>query len=139
MNETNLFDFLETQAASVLLGLLRTAYDQMDRDQRQEVFGRLITTLPPAPVDGEALLDEVEDFRRESMAGVYYAPFKINSKNWSHIPDETREWFDSRPAPNSLRKATTCTPLLVSALSTRSLRPWRTARRSCSATRSAAG
>ena len=66
----------------------------MDRDQRQEVFGRLIKTLPPAPVDGEALLDEVEDFRRESMAGVYYAPFKINSKNWSHIPDETREWFD---------------------------------------------
>ncbi len=30
----------------------------------------------------------------KSMAGVYYAPFKINSKNWSHIPDETREWFD---------------------------------------------
>ena len=94
MNETNLFDFLETQAASVLLGLLRTAYDQMDRDQRQVVFGQLIKTLPPAPVDGEALLDEVEDFRRESMAGVYYEPFKINSKNWSHIPDETREWFD---------------------------------------------
>ena len=94
MNETNLFDFLETQAASVLLGLLRTAYDQMDRDQRQAVFGGLIKTLPPAPVDGEALLDEVEDFRRESMAGVYYAPFKINSKNWRHIPDETREWFD---------------------------------------------
>lgn len=28
------------------------------------------------------------------MAGHYYAPFEINSKNFSHIPEETDAWFD---------------------------------------------
>ena len=27
------------------------------------------------------------------MAGAYYAPFAINSKNFMHIPDKTRAWF----------------------------------------------
>jgi hypothetical protein len=25
---------------------------------------------------------------------VYYAPFNINSKNWMHVPEETKEWFE---------------------------------------------
>jgi hypothetical protein len=94
MDKTRLFQFLSTQEASVLLDLLSVAYDEMSRDQRQAVFGRYVRTLPPAPVEGEALLAKVEEFRRESLAGVYYAPFDINSKNWMHIPDETEEWFE---------------------------------------------
>ncbi len=35
----------------------------------------------------------VEGFRSDSLAGVYYAPFAINSKNWRHVPEETKEWF----------------------------------------------
>jgi hypothetical protein len=27
------------------------------------------------------------------LAGAYYAPFAINSKNFMHIPDKTRAWF----------------------------------------------
>jgi hypothetical protein len=94
MDKTHLFQFLSTRDVSFLLDLLSTAYDQMDRDQRRWVFGELVAKLPPALVDGEVLLDEVEEFRRESLAEVYYAPFDINSKNWTHIPEETEEWFE---------------------------------------------
>lgn len=94
MDKTKLFEFLSTQNASVLLSLLNAAYDEMDYDQRQAVFWRINQTLPPAPVDGETLLEEVEEFQRESLAGQYYAPFDINSKNWTHVPEETGEWFE---------------------------------------------
>jgi hypothetical protein len=94
MDKTRLFQFLSTQDSSVLLDLLSTAYDEMDRNQREAAFGRYARALPPVPVEGEVLLDEVESFRRESLAGVYYAPFDINSKNWMHVPDETDEWFE---------------------------------------------
>jgi hypothetical protein len=94
MDKTQLFQFLSTQAASSLLDLLSTAYDQMNIDQRRWVFGKLVDELPPAPVDGEVLLDEVELFQRESLAGIYYEPFDINSKNWTYIPEETEEWFE---------------------------------------------
>jgi len=94
MDKAQLFQFLSTQDASFLLNLLSTAYDQMNRDQRRWVFGKLVEKSPPAPVDGEVLLDEVEEFRRQSLAKVYYKPFKINSKNWMHVPEKTEEWFD---------------------------------------------
>ena len=94
MDKTRLFEYLSIQDAPFLLGLLNDAYDQMDVDQRRWVFGRLVEELPPAQVDGEVLLNEVEDFKRESLAGMYYAPFNINSKNYMHIPEETEEWFE---------------------------------------------
>jgi hypothetical protein len=94
MDKTNLFQFLSTQDAAFLLDLLSTAYDQMDHDQRRWAFGDLVPKAPPAPVGGEVLLDEIEEFRRESLAGQYYAPFNINSKNWTHVPRETEKWFE---------------------------------------------
>ena len=94
MDKAQLFQFLSTQNASSLLDLLSTAYDQMNIDQRRWVFGKLVDELPPAPVDGEVLLDEVELFQRESLAGIYYEPFDINSKNWTYVPEETEEWFE---------------------------------------------
>ncbi|WP_423225449.1 hypothetical protein [Candidatus Amarolinea aalborgensis] len=95
MNKERLFEFLETCDPSTLLNLLSSAYDDMDHDQRRAVFGRLAKAQPPAQVDGEALLAEVEEFQGESLAGAYYAPFAINSKNWTHIPEETKEWFET--------------------------------------------
>jgi hypothetical protein len=94
MNKTQLCESLQTCDPSALLNLLSAAYDAMDHDQRQTVFGALVRAQPPAKVDGEALLDEVEDFQRESLTGVYYAPFAVNSKNWMHVPEETKEWFE---------------------------------------------
>lgn len=93
MDETRLFQFLSSQDAATLLDRLHKAYAQMSYDQHQAVFGEIVLSLPPVYVDGEDLLDKIEGFRRESLAGVYYAPFMINSKNWTHIPEETHEWF----------------------------------------------
>ena len=50
-----------------------------------------VRVLPPLPVDGEVLLDEVEQFRRESLAEVYYEPFDINSKNGMYVREEIKE------------------------------------------------
>jgi hypothetical protein len=94
MDKTHLFQSLAAQDSSVLLDLLSVAYDRMDHSQRQSVFGKMTSALLPVRVDGEELLDEVEAFQRESLAGAYYAPFATNSKNWTHIPDETEEWFE---------------------------------------------
>ena len=62
MNRERLFEFLETCDPSALLNLLSAAYDDMDHDQRRVVFGPLIKAQPPALVDGQALLAEVEEF-----------------------------------------------------------------------------
>jgi hypothetical protein len=94
MDKTRLFQFLSTQDPSALLGLLRIAYDQMSIDQLHAVFGSTVKALPPVPVDGEALLGKVEAFQRRSLAGYYYEPFDINSKNWTDVPEETDEWFE---------------------------------------------
>lgn len=93
MDKIRMFKFLADEEPAVLLDLLGKAYDEMDYDQRQYVFGKYVRELPPAPVDGEVLLDRVKGFRSDSLAGVYYAPFAINSKNWTHVPEETKEWF----------------------------------------------
>jgi len=95
MDKGRLFEDLAGRDAPALLELLGAAYDAMTRDQRDDVFGRYAAAMnvPPAPVDGATLLGEVELFRADSLAGVYYAPFAINSKNYMHVPEETREWF----------------------------------------------
>jgi hypothetical protein len=94
MDKTRLFEFLSSQDSSILLNLLSTAYDEMNYDQRLAVFGKPARALPPEPVDGEDLLDKVEQFRGQSLAERYYAPFNINSKNWRHVPEENNEWFE---------------------------------------------
>ncbi|HET7089343.1 MAG TPA: hypothetical protein VFL17_11895 [Anaerolineae bacterium] len=38
-------------------------------------------TSPVAPVDGKKLLRTIRRFQRESLAGVHYAPFNMNSKS----------------------------------------------------------
>ena len=60
MDKARLFDSLSTEDTSTLLGLLQVAYDRMTYDQRETVFGRYAEALPPAPVEGATLLEEVE-------------------------------------------------------------------------------
>ncbi|PCI29453.1 MAG: hypothetical protein COB67_04140 [SAR324 cluster bacterium] len=94
MNKTELFNFLETRDCTILLDLLQVAYDEMNTTQRHMVFGELIKKMPPSVVNGSTLFKEIVFFHQESLSGYYYAPFDINSKNFSHIPEETEEWFD---------------------------------------------
>jgi len=94
MDKVALFGHLSTREPATLLDLLSQAYDQMDHDQRRWVFGEWVDSLPPQPVDGETLLSEIELFQKQSLAGSYYAPFNINSKNFMHVPEETEDWFE---------------------------------------------
>lgn len=94
MNKDRLFDHLATQPSSKLLELLNSAFDTMDTNQRHDVFGKIIKNIPPSHVDGKMLLTTIKEFYKKSMDGHYYAPFDINSKNFSHIPEETEEWFE---------------------------------------------
>lgn len=94
MNEEQLFRYLSTQNNPELLELLRSAYYQMNIEQRQDVFGKIILEIPPEPVDGKTLLKQINEFSRASFSGYYYEPFDINSKNYMDVPEETEEWFD---------------------------------------------
>ena len=95
MNKKRLFAFLEAQPASVLIEFLAAAYDEMTTEQRWAVLGRAVEKAKPLPADGPSLLKRVLKFKRDSLAGKYYAPFDINSKNFMHVPEKTRLWFDT--------------------------------------------
>ncbi len=94
MNKEKLFEYLKTTDQSKLLDLLNLAFDFMDTNQRHAVFGKIITEVPPSPVEGNKLQTTIKEFYEKSLAGHYYAPFDINSKNFSDIPEETDAWFD---------------------------------------------
>ena len=93
MDEERVFKTLEKQPKPVLLELLRSAYSELSTTQRRWIFGKF-TEQRSSRVDGKKLLKGIKEVERESLAGVYYAPFAINSKNYMHIPEETEEWFD---------------------------------------------
>ena len=94
MNRERVFQVLEKQTSTILLEVLQAAYGEMNTSQRQEVFGEFAAQRSSSLIDGKELLREVREFERESLAGVYYAPFDINSKNFMDVPEETEEWFD---------------------------------------------
>ena len=93
MDDTRLFAFLQYQESAVLIEVLQRAYRAMTTKQRQAVFGALEKQLPPVPMDGAQLHSAIATFSQASLAGAYYAPFPINSRNFSDIPEETDAWF----------------------------------------------
>ncbi len=93
MNKERLFRLLGEQDKETLLALLHRAYEFLDRDDCQSIFGEYFQQTPPTPVDGEKLLVDIEQFVAVSRDGYYYEPFMIDSKNFSEVPTETREWF----------------------------------------------
>jgi hypothetical protein len=94
VDRTQLFAILKRQTKAALLDLLERSFDEMEPKQQRAVFGALMKKPPTAKVKGATLRKEVETFERDSLAGKYYQFFMINSKNWTHIPDKTEEWFD---------------------------------------------
>ena len=94
MDEKILFKSLKKQTKSTLLELLYSVYYEMNTQQRRYIFGDLIQKSKPSKIVGKDIIKKSETFYQESLAGIYYAPFEINSKNFSDIPEETDEWFD---------------------------------------------
>ena len=95
MDKDTLMQRLSKQPVSTLLELLDAAYEAMNQRQRKAVFGNYAIPDKPAPsIDAQRLRREIKKFHQDSLAGKYYAPFNVNSKNWMHIPEETEDWFD---------------------------------------------
>ena len=94
MDEEILFKALKQQTKSTLLELLYSAYYETNTQQRRYIFGDLIKKSKPSKITGKNIIKKSETFYKESLAGVYYAPFEINSQNFSQIPEETEEWFE---------------------------------------------
>lgn len=94
MDEEMLFKQLKQQTKSTLLELLHSAYYEMNTQQKRDIFCALIEKSKPSKSIGKIVIKESERFYKESLAGAYYAPFNINSKNFTHIPEETEEWFE---------------------------------------------
>jgi hypothetical protein len=65
------------------------ALDQVSRSSAGDAEMSKAPTTTVAPVDGRKLLRAIKKFQRESLAGTYYAPFNMNSKNYMFIPPET--------------------------------------------------
>ena len=94
MDEDALFKALKRQTKATLLEFLSLAYYEMTTQQRRHVFGALMEKSKPVRAVARDVKKESEQFYQESIVGMYYAPFNMNSKNFSHIPEETEEWFE---------------------------------------------
>jgi len=94
MNEQAVLNFLKKQTKAVLLDLLSSAFYEMNSSQKRAVFGSIMKQMKPSKLDKQNVLKDVKKFCKDSLAGVYYAPFDINSKNYTHVPEETEEWFE---------------------------------------------
>lgn len=94
MNKQQLIAYFQELEAPDLLRFLDAAYEAMNTDQREAVFGEAIFMATPLPVDGPSLLEQVGQFHSDSVSGKYYAPFDINSKNFMHVPEKTKVWFE---------------------------------------------
>jgi len=94
MDKEVLFNALKRQTKATLLELLYSAYDKSSTQQRHDIFGRLVEQLKPSRIVANDHIEKVEKFYENSLSRIYYAPFSINSKNYSHIPEETKQWFD---------------------------------------------
>jgi len=94
MNEKILLKLLKKQPKIALLDLLESAFHEMKTNQKNAVFGHMMDQVEPSKINPKQILKEVNKFHKDSLGGAYYAPFNINSKNFSHIPEETEEWFE---------------------------------------------
>jgi hypothetical protein len=94
MHEASLSAFFKKQEPASLIASLEAACDTMSIAQRRKVFGSLPLEPELATLDEAQLLNAIKTFYEESLQGVYYAPFEINSKDYMHIPKQTEQWFD---------------------------------------------
>jgi hypothetical protein len=94
MHEASLSAFFKKQEPASLIASLEAAYDTMSIAQRRKVFGSLPLEPELATLDEAQLLNAIKTFYEESLQGVYYAPFEINSKDYMHIPKQIEQWFD---------------------------------------------
>jgi predicted transposase YbfD/YdcC len=93
MNKERCFKVISSLKKSEILALLSDAYDVMKTPQRNEVFHKIKKQSEGLLVDPRAGLKSAKKFLKDSLDGVYYASFDVNSKNFMDVPEETDAWF----------------------------------------------
>lgn len=88
-----LFNSLKKGSKSELIKIIDSAYEAMTFEQRENIFGDRIRKIVVESLNGKDLISKINSFIIDSKNGKYYSPFKINSKNFSHVPEETKKWF----------------------------------------------
>lgn len=100
MEKKLLINYLSKQKKDLLLNIIAKAFDEFTTKQKVKIFHEAYKTITPSLKIEEVkqkskskLPSKIHKFIKDSRDGAYYSPFKIDSKNWSHIPDETNKWF----------------------------------------------
>ena len=84
VNKEKLFAYLGKQKSSELINLLDDCYSCMKSRDIRNVFGNLEDKfLTELKYDRENILRSIRKFMEDSLNGVYYAPFDIDSKNFT--------------------------------------------------------
>jgi hypothetical protein len=93
MDQDQLSAFLAEFDSESLRKLMQAACDELDSRNSPAGPGEVFPRAEPAPADEGMLLKEVKQFQRDSLTGKFYAPFNMNSKNFTQVPGKTRIWF----------------------------------------------
>ena len=95
MDKENLLTNLSKQKKDLLLKIIGVCFDECTTKQRRSIFDPFYETMsPPCKFNKEKLQAKFDKFKSDSYNGAYYAPFEINSKNYTHVPEETEKWFE---------------------------------------------
>jgi len=93
MKKDEIFARIKKMKKEELIALLEIAFVDSDRKQQRNIFGKIQEEILSKTETSKTLEKEIDRFIEESINRKYYAPFNINSKNWTHIPYETEDWF----------------------------------------------
>jgi len=77
-----------------LIQYLDACLEQMTNQQIDAVFGDLYFEQVIQRMAPGVVLEQIEKFLKKSLAGEYYAPFNMNSKNYNWVPPETEQWYN---------------------------------------------
>lgn len=67
----------------------------MGEAHRREVFENFIWQSSLENLTPEKHLSDVKAFYDDSIKGIYYQPFAMDSKNYRDIPEKTKQWFNA--------------------------------------------
>ncbi len=87
---------LRSLPKETLLDILDRAMAHVPEDRLPEVLGTTvrIEEVREGPSAAKALLKAVKGFGRESLNGVYFDCFDVNSKNWTEKSEGTEDWIN---------------------------------------------
>lgn len=85
---------LATLDKEQLLAWLEAVLIAVDSFQLETLFGDFARQHFVRPLAPGEVIEAIHRFRQDSLEGKYYAPFEMNSKNYTFVPPQTEAWFD---------------------------------------------